>query len=156
MAAVDFNQQPKENKPTPYEKYKHLWGMTQQLNESDPDQLLQKLTLYGQLYEMTGKFSASAKADSRLLKLDRQEQEARSFLSTGGGGKEKSNYTQKERDAKAFLSARLLYKQEIEYENEYDRWENARDSILEQINIMKRKQDIQINLFGRGNSVNGR
>jgi hypothetical protein len=149
MSAIEKDIQ---EKPTAYDKYKTLWGMTQKLNEDNPDHLQMKLTLYGQLYELTGKFLASARSDARLAKLDRQEQEAKTFLKTPKG---KDGYTEKEREKKAFLAARLLIKREIEYENEADRWANARDSILEQINIMKRKQDVQINIFQRGNSLNG-
>jgi hypothetical protein len=153
MSAVekDIQDIPKDE-PTPYQRYKQLWGQTQRLNEDNPDHLVQKLTLYGQLYEWTGKFLASARSDARLAKLERQEQEARVFLKTPKG---KDGYTEKEREKKAFLAAKLLIKREIEYENEADRWANARDSILEQINIMKRKQDVQINIFQRGNSLNG-
>jgi hypothetical protein len=153
MSAIEKDiQETPQDEITPYQKYKHLWGMTQKLNEDNPDHLQMKLTLYGQLYEWTGKFLASARSDARLAKLDRQEQEAKVFLKTPKG---KDGYTEKEREKKAFLAARLLIKREIEYENEADRWANARDSILEQINIMKRKQDVQINIFQRGNSLNG-
>lgn len=149
---LEHQEEPQENKA--YIKYKNLWGQSTTLNEENPHELQMKLTIYGQLYELTGKFLAAARSDARLAKLDRQEQEAKMFLSTPNK-KEGGKYTEKEREKKAFLSARLLYKREIEYENEADRWENARDSILEQINIMKRKQDVMNNLFGRGNSLNG-
>lgn len=147
-------QHEQPEKKTPYERYKELWGMSQRLNEDNPDHLQMKLTLYGQLYEFTGKFLAGARSDARLAKLDRQEEEAKIFLGSKNK-KDGGKYTEKEREKKAFLAARLLYKREIEYDNEADRWDNARDSILEQINIMKRKQDVLNNLFGRGNSLNG-
>jgi hypothetical protein len=143
-----------EGKKDPLERYRQLWGMSQQCNEENPDELQQKLTLYGQLYELTGKYLAAARSDARLAKLERQEYEANQYMSTKNK-KQGGDYTEEERKKKAFIAAIHLYKLETEYNNEADRWENARESILEQINIMKRKQDIQINLFARGNSLNG-
>jgi hypothetical protein len=152
-----FNNQQEEQakeEDKHFTRYKQAWGMTQRLNEENPDQLQMKLTLYGELYELTGKFYAAAKADAELKKIDRIEQEARVYLgfpNKKAGGK----YTEKERDAKATLATILLLKQETKFRNEAFRWENARDSLLEQINIMKRKQDIMTNLFQRGNTLNG-
>lgn len=137
-----------------FTRYKQVWGMTQRLNEENPDHLQMKLTLYGELYELTGKFLAAAKADAELMKIDRIEQEAKIYLASPNkkaGGK----YTEKERDAKATLATILLLKQETKFRNEAFRWENARDSLLEQINIMKRKQDIMTNVFQRANTLNG-
>lgn len=137
--------------------YKVLWNESEKLNESNPDELQQKLTYYGRLYELTGKFHAAAVADAELKKFERMSRESNIILSKGfKTRKDATKYTVKEQDAKLFLATKEFHQEERKFRNEALRWENARDSILEQINIMKRKQDVQINLFARANSLNGR
>lgn len=138
-----------------YEYFKQIYGMTERLNERNPDQLQQKLTLYGTLYELTGKFEAEAYGEAELYDFQVKNLWDEIYLQTKTDRKTGDKLTAKEREAIAELGCKELRQKRYEAKSEMKRWEMARESILEQINIMKRKQDSFNVQWEKANYING-
>lgn len=137
-----------------FDHYKQLWYQSSKCNENDPNGLQQKLTLYGDLYEMTGRYHAEAVAEAEMTRLKRKDVEF-AVINANPAKADGGSISAKKRDYKVHQKTRKLLREEQELRNEALRWENARSSMIEQINIMKRKQDTIMNMWNRANTFNG-
>lgn len=104
------------------------------LNEDLPPDLLNKLTIFGEIYEIMGGLHAEAVGDWRLKEALRRETIATVYSLDPEG-------TVKDREMKAEFAAKDARKEEAAAEKEATRWKNARDSYLEKINILKKRYD---------------
>jgi hypothetical protein len=132
-----------------------LYKMTDELDESNSDDLQKKLTVYGNIYEIIGDLEAFAVGKSKLNYAYRKEVNATAYLNKTKSKDGLRTLTSKERESVAELATRQYRKLEAEYEHESRKWQNRRDSVLEQINIMKRKQDGIGNTWDKANYING-
>lgn len=137
-----------------------LYVQANACQEDDPLQLQEKLTLFGQIYEIAGDFEAEATGLWKLHYAYRQETHASAYMSRTKSRPTDPNETPrtltgKERDAIAERATFTYRRLEAEYERLSLKWANRKKAILEQINIMKRKQDGQLALWGKANYING-
>jgi len=132
-----------------------LYKMTDQLDEKNSVDLQEKLTIYGDIFEIFGDLEAFAVGKAKLNYAHRKEVNANTYLTKTKNKDGTRTLTSKERESVAELSTRHYRRLEAEYEHEAKKWQNRRESILEQINIMKRKQDAIGNLWEKANYING-
>lgn len=133
----------------------NLYSMVDELDETNSDDLQKKLTIFGNIYEIIGDLEAFAVGKSKLNYAYRKEVNATAYLNKTKSKDGLRNLTSKERESVAELATRKYRKLEAEYEHESRKWQNRRDSVLEQINIMKRKQDGIGNTWDKANYING-
>jgi len=125
------------------EKLTELYKKAASLNEELPAQLIEKMGLYGQIYELLGSLHAEAEGEYGLKEAERKEVIATVFCLD-------PEKTVKEREMKAELASIPKRKEEAEARKEAIRWKNARESVLEQINIMKKKYEHLCNVLQKG------
>ncbi|MED5050626.1 hypothetical protein P9850_01915 [Anoxybacillus rupiensis] len=125
------------------DKLTELYKKAASLNEELPAQLIEKMSLYGQIYELLGFLHAEAEGDYGLKEAERKEVIATVFCLD-------PEKTVKEREMKAELASVPKRKEEAEARKEAIRWKNARESVLEQINIMKKKYEHLVNVLQKG------
>ena len=131
-----------------------LYAMANERSEDDPLELQEKMTLYGNIMEIMGDLEAAAVGMEKLAYAYRQEKKADAFLrnkKSEKGGKLSSD----ERKAIAELAVKGLRRQEAHFAEASKKWRNRKDSVLEQINIMKRKQDLHGDNWNKANYING-
>jgi len=124
-------------------KLTELYKKAASLNEDFPAQLIEKMGLYGQIYEILGFLHAEAEGEYGLKEVERKEVIANVFCLD-------PEKTVKEREMKAELAAIPKRKEEAEARKEAIRWKNAREAVLEQINIMKKKYEHLVNVYQKG------
>ncbi len=116
------------------EKLAALYKKANALNEEMPKELMDKLSLYGQILELLGGMWASATKDWKLAESKRRETLATIYsLDPEGSNKDK--------EMKAEMAAAEWRRAEAEGEAESLRWKTAYTSTQEQIQIMKKKYD---------------
>jgi len=125
------------------QRLSELYKKAASLNEELPMELMQKLSVYGQIYETLGAIHADAEGDYCMKEAERKEIIATVFCLD-------PEKTVKEREMKVELAAAEKRKEEAEARKEMTRWKNARESVLEQINIMKRKYEHLVNVLQKG------
>lgn len=125
--------------------------------EDDPLELQEKMTIYGNIFELMGDLEAAATGQKELAYAYRQEMNAKKFFYTVNmkQGETTKKLTADERKAIAELSVRQYRRNEARFAEESKKWKNRRDSVLEQINIMKRRQDLFTDQWGKANYING-
>jgi hypothetical protein len=112
-------------------------------NEDFPAQLMNKLSIYGQILEILGKEHAKAVGQWKLAEAKRRETLATVYsLDPEGSNKDREN--------KAEMAAAQSRKEEAEAERDATRWKNAYNSTSEQINIMKKRYDHLCNVSKGG------
>ncbi len=95
---------------------------------------MDKLSTYGKILEITGKYHAHAHGQWKLAEAKRKE----TIASVYSLDPEGSN---KDREMKAEMAAAEIRKEEAKLEGEVMRWKNAVLAITEQIQILKKKYD---------------
>jgi hypothetical protein len=116
------------------DKLTQLYKKASVLDEDNPKQLMDKLSLYGQILELLGGMWAIATKDWKLAESKRRETIATVFSLDPEG-------TVKDKEMKAEMAASEWRKAEAEGEGEALRWKTAYTSTQEQIQILKKKYD---------------
>lgn len=115
-------------------KLAELYKRANSLNEELPAQLIDKLSLYGQILEILGGLWASATGEWKLAESKRRETLASVYPLDPEG-------SNKDREMKAEMAAAEWRRKEAEYEAEALRWKNAYISTQEQIQILKKRYE---------------
>jgi hypothetical protein len=124
-------------------KLTELYNQAASLNEEFPAQLMQKLSIYGQILELLGGMWAAATKDWKLAEAKRRETIATVYSLNPNG-------TTKDKEMQAEMSAAEWRRKEAEYEAEALRWKAAYIATQEQINIMKKKYEHLVNVYQKG------
>lgn len=125
------------------EKLSQLYKKASSLNEDLPKELMDKLSVYGQILELIGGLHADSLGEWKLKEAARRETLATVYsLDPEGSNKDREN--------KAEMAAAVARREEAEAEKEATRWKNAYNSTNEQINIMKKRYDHLVNVLNKG------
>ncbi|MEK5065907.1 hypothetical protein [Cytobacillus sp. FSL R5-0596] len=125
------------------EKLTQLYKKASSFNEDLPKELMDKLSIYGQILELIGGLHADSVGTWKLKEAARRETLATVYsLDPEGSNKDREN--------KAEMAAAVARREEAEAEKEATRWKNAYNSTNEQINIMKKRYDHLCNVFQKG------
>lgn len=125
------------------DKLKDLYKKANSLNEDLPKELMDKLSLYGQILEIIGGLHAESVGAWKMAESARRETLATVYsLDPEGSNKDREN--------KAEMAAAQARRDEAQAEKEATRWKNAYNSTNEQINIMKKRYDHLVNVFNKG------
>jgi hypothetical protein len=131
------------------EKLTLLYKKASGLDENLPAQLMDKLSIYGQILELLGGFHASSVESWKLAEATRRETIA-SAIAYGAELQGAEAKTAKDREAIAEVVGAKTRAAEGKAEAEATRWKNAYNSTVEQINIMKKRYDHLVNVFNKG------
>jgi hypothetical protein len=115
-------------------KLTDLYKKADALNEELPAQLMQKLSIYGQILELLGGMWAAATKDWKLAEAKRRETIATVYSLNPEG-------TTKDKEMQAEMAAAEWRRKEAEYEAEALRWKAAYIATQEQIQILKKKYE---------------
>jgi hypothetical protein len=115
-------------------KLSTLYKQASSLNEDLPTELMKKLSIYGEIYELLGGFHSEATGSWKLAEAKRRETIATVYSLDPEG-------SNKDREHKAEMAAKDTRREEAKTEAEATRWKNARESVYEQIQIMKKRYD---------------
>jgi hypothetical protein len=132
------------------DKLKELYGKASVLDEDNPLQLMNKLSIYGQILELQGRFHSESVAAWKLAEMVRRETLASSMAYGAELEGAEPAKTAKEKEAVAEVIAAEKRKAEAIAEAEAWRWRNAYQSTIEQINIMKKRYDHLVNVYEKG------
>lgn len=124
-------------------KLTELYKQAASLNEELPKELMDKLSIYGQILELLGGMWAAATKDWKLAEAKRRETIATVYSLDPEG-------TTKDREMKGEMAAAEWRRKEAEYEAEALRWKAAYIATQEQINIMKKKYEHLVNVYQKG------
>lgn len=125
------------------DKLSTLYKKAKSLNEDLPKELMDKLSIYGQILEIIGGLHADAVGEWKLAEALRRETLATVYsLDPQGSNKDREN--------KAEMAASQARRDEAQAEKEATRWKNAYNSTNEQINIMKKRYDHLVNVSKGG------
>jgi len=116
------------------EKLNELYSQAASINEEFPAQLMQKLSIYGQILELLGGMWAAATKDWKLAEAKRRETIASVYSLNPNG-------TTKDKEMQAEMAAAEWRRKEAEYEAEALRWKAAYVATQEQIQILKKKYE---------------
>jgi hypothetical protein len=146
-----------QNEAAQIKRLMELYKMSEEKLEDDPLELQEKMTLFGEIYEIMGDLEALAVGQKELAYAYRQEVNAHKFLHAAKvkQGETVKKPTGDERKAYAELAVRPYRRNEARFAEESKKWKNRRDSVLEQINIMKRRQDLFVDQWEKANYING-
>lgn len=131
------------------DKLKTLYDRAKGLNEDLPMDLMNKLSIYGQILELIGALHAEAIGAWKLAEAKRREVIASATVYDAEieGIKVK---TAVEKAAAAEVIGASVRQAEGKAEQEATRWKNAYNSTNEQINIMKKRYDHLVNVAKGG------
>ena len=116
------------------EKLEKLYKQAEKLNEEFPKELIEKLSIYGQILEILGGMWASATNDWKMAEAKRRETIATVYSLDPDG-------SNKDREMKAEMAAAEWRRKEAQYEAEALRWKAAYQAVIEQIQIMKKRYE---------------
>lgn len=125
------------------ERLSILYKNSSKLDESNPKELMDKLSIYGQILELIGGLHAESVGAWKLAEAYRRETIATVYSLDPEG-------TVKDKENKAEMAATEARREEARAEKEATRWKNAYNSTNEQINIMKKRYDHLCNVFNKG------
>lgn len=125
------------------EKLEKLYKQAEELNEELPKELIEKLSIYGQILEILGRMWASATNDWKMAEAKRRETIATVYSLDPEG-------SNKDREMKAEMAAAEWRRKEAQYEAEALRWKAAYTSVIEMINILKKKYEHMTNVLKGG------
>jgi hypothetical protein len=117
-----------------------LYKQANQLNEEFPKELIEKLSIYGQILEIIGGLWADAHSEWKLAEAKRKDTIASVYTLDPEG-------TNKDREMKAEMAAKEWRLKEAQFEGEALRWRAAYTSVVEQINIMKKRYEHMQNVL---------
>jgi hypothetical protein len=129
-----------KKKPTKAERLADLYKKANALNEELPLDIMNKLSLYGQILELIGGLHADSVKAYRLAEAKRRETIA-SAIVYGAELEGAEVKTAKDREAVAEVIGATARKEEALAEAEAQRWKNAYQSNIEMIQILKKKYD---------------
>jgi hypothetical protein len=124
-------------------KLKELYERADALNEELPKELMDKLTIYGEILELIGRLWASATKDWKLAEVRRREAIATAYSLNPNG-------TVKDKEMLAEKGAVQWREKEALYEAEALKWKAMYIATQEQINIMKKKYEHLVNVLQKG------
>lgn len=136
-----MSEKPKKDKRIV--KLEELYKKANELDEEFPKQLIDKLSLYGQILEIIGGLWASAHSDWKMAEAKRRETLATVYTYDPEG-------SNKDREMKAEMAAAEWRRKEAQYEGEAMRWKAAYQSVLEQIQILKKRYEHMQNVANGG------
>lgn len=141
-----------KKKPTKAEKLALLYNQASGLDEDNPKQLIDKLSIYGRILELIGGFHASSVEAWKLAEATRRETIASAIVYGAelADIEDTKAKTAKDREAIAEVVGAKARAAEGKAEAEATRWKNAYNSTIEQINIMKKRYDHLVNVFNKG------
>jgi hypothetical protein len=122
------------------DKLAQLYKKANTLNEEIPLDLMNKLSLYGQVLEIIGGLHAEAVKAWKLAEAKRREVIA-SAIVYGAELEGAEVKTAKDREAVAEVVGAAARREEALTESEAQRWKNAYISTQEMIQILKKKYD---------------
>lgn len=122
------------------EKLSQLYKKANALHEELPKELMEKLSLYGQVLELIGGLHSEAVKAWRLAEAKRREVIA-SGIVYGAELEGTQLNTAKEKEAAAEVIGAQARREEALAESEAQRWKNAYISTQEMIQILKKKYD---------------
>jgi hypothetical protein len=111
-----------------------LYKQANQLNEEFPKELIEKLSIYGQILEIIGGLWSEAHSEWKLAEAKRKDTIASVYTLDPEG-------TNKDREMKAEMAARDWRIKEAQFEGEALRWKAAYQSVIEQIQILKKRYE---------------
>jgi hypothetical protein len=129
MSNTDKQENPKVT------KLRQLYEKAATLNEDFPAQLMEKLSIYGQILEILGGFWAAATREWKLAEAKRRETIATVF------SLDPDDTTVKEKEYKAEMAAAEWRRKEALFEAESLKWKATYTATQEQIQILKKKYD---------------
>lgn len=135
---------------TKTEKLAVLYKKANTLNEELPKELMDKLSIYGQILELLGGLHAESLASWKLAEAKRREVIANAVVYGAELEGVQAIKTAAEKAAVGEVIAAEARKEEALAEAEAQRWKNAYSSTSEQINIMKKRYDHLVNVFNKG------
>lgn len=131
-----------------------LYKKANTLNEEFPKQLIDKLSIYGQILELLGGLHADAIGDWKLAEAKRRETIASAMVygaeMAADDGEPMQIKTAKEKEAAAEVIGAHSRHEEARAEMEATRWKNAYNSVSEQIQIMKKRYEHLTNVAKGG------
>lgn len=131
-------------------KLAELYKKASGLDEDNPKQLMDKLSLYGKILELIGGLYADAFKDWGLAESERREVIANGIYYRPKLEDGEIPSSDKKSEAVGEILAREVRRKEKECEAEKERWRKAYDSTTEQIQIMKKKYDHLVNVSKGG------
>ena len=135
---------------TKEEKLSKLYKQAMQYNEDLPAELMQKLSIYGQILEIIGGLHSESVSAWKLAESTRRETIANAMAYGANTDKEPVGTSAKDREAVAEAIGAESRRKESEAEGEALRWKNAYNSTSEQINMMKKRYDQLANVAKGG------
>lgn len=125
---------------TKTERLAQLYKAANSMNEEQPKELMEKLSLYGQVLELIGGLHADSIKAWKLAEAKRRETIA-SAIVYGAELEGVEGKTAKDRDAIGEIIGAQARRDEALTESEAQRWKNAYTSTLEMIQILKKKYE---------------
>jgi hypothetical protein len=126
-------------------KLAELYKKANGLNEELPQELMQKLSLYGQVLELIGGLHADSVKVWKLAESNRREVIASAIVygveAKAIDGELLPARTAREKEAVGEVVAAAARREEAIAESEAQRWKNAYASTLEMIQILKKKYE---------------
>lgn len=132
------------------EKLAELYKKANNMNDELPKELIEKLSLYGQILEIIGGLHAEAVKAWKLAEANRREVIAAAIAYGAELEGVETPKTAKEREAAAEVAGAEARKKEALAEYEATRWRNAYQSTLEVIQILKKKYEHLSNIAKGG------
>ncbi len=128
---------------TKTEKLSLLYKKASVLNEDLPLELMNKLSIYGQILELLGGLHSEALGAWKMAEARRRETIASIYtLDVNGSNKDREN--------RAEMAAAEARREEALGEQEAMRFKNAKDAVTEQIQIMKKRYEHLVNVSKGG------
>jgi hypothetical protein len=128
---------------TKTEKLGILYKRASGLNEDNPKELMDKLSIYGQILEVLGGLHSEALGAWKLAEANRRETIASVYTLDVNG-------SNKDREQRAEMAAAESRREEATTEQEATRFKNAKDAVTEQIQIMKKRYEHLVNVSRGG------
>jgi hypothetical protein len=132
------------------DKLAQLYKKASTLDEENPKQLIDKLSIYGNILELIGGLWADAECEYGLAKNEREYAIDNAIYYRPSMDNGECPTSDKRAEAVGGLIAKELKDKEKKLASEVTRWKAAYSSISEQINIMKKRYDHLVNVFSKG------
>lgn len=131
-------------------KLGELYKKAATLNEDFPAQLIDKLSVYGQIYELIGGLYADALDRHGIAEIERKDTIANAIVYRPSVDGEEPPTSDKRAEAVGIVLAREKFIAEKKAESEVLRWRAAREAVEAQIQIMKKRYEHIVNVAKGG------
>jgi hypothetical protein len=132
------------------EKLKELYKKANGYNEEIPAQLIDKMTVYGQIYELIGGLYGDALDRYGVAEVERKDTIANAIVYRPSVDGQEPPTSDKRAEAIGIILAKDKFIAEKKAESEALRWKSARDAVNEQIQIMKKRYEHFVNVAKGG------